>query len=156
MRSVFNIIFSEGCYKRKLNFTTDVSLIKDVAGTLEKMEGPGANWPYNGDDENGLSAVAFTVADSTIGWIREDIDKSGRRVHRFILLFTDQYSIFALNKPGNRTPFKGDGSDTCSTSLPPTEDMVGQILKKEKIIMIGVYVKIKPGAYNKYIGFFQK
>lgn len=100
--------------------------------------------------------MAFTVADSTIGWIREDVDKAGRRMHRFILLFTDQFSIFSLLRPGNRTDFKGDGTDTCSSSLPPTEDIVGRLLKKEKIIVIGVYVRMGNYPYLQYLSFFQK
>lgn len=137
-----------------LNFTTDVALIQNVATNLRGQQGP--NYPQGGSRENGLSAVAFTAADSSLGWIREDIDKFGKRVRRIIVLFTDEYSIFELSNPGNRTAFKGDGTDTCSSSLPPTEEMVGYTLNKENILLIGIFVSMRSESHKLYQAFFQK
>lgn len=125
------------CYERKLNFTKNASAIEEVTKGLQQYAGG----PGPGYEENALPAAAFAISDNNLGWIRENVDKEGRNVHRMILLFTDVFSIFDdLKFPRNRTRFKGDGTDTCSGSRPATREQVGQILKKHGCMVIGIYL----------------
>lgn len=129
-----------------------MKLITTVAKNIENLPGPAVQ----GGREDAIPAMCFAAADKNIGWVRESIDAQGRNVHRFILLFTDIFSIFKLDKPGNRTKFRGDGTDTCQTSLPPNPDAAGRILKENNMIVIGAYVGIKQSSLNEFKQFFKK
>lgn len=136
---------------RSVNFTTNLTEITEAVKRLEYTSS--ATLTYN---DYSLTAVAFTICDNTVGWIREDIDKDGRNVNRMILLFLHKLSYFELKNPGNRTQFRGDGTDTCSGSLPATRKQVGEILKKHGVMIIGVYEYTDAKIYRQYVDFFQE
>lgn len=135
-----------------MNFTTDISEITRVAKGIKRRWGSNVLDP----EENSMSAICFTVTDKNLGWVPSDVDSQGRHIHRIVILFTDVYSIFELVNPGNRTEFKGDGTDDCLISKPATEDIAARILKSLDIVVIGAYVGMKDDQYEKYENYFQK
>ncbi len=63
-----------------------------------------------------------------------------------------------IANPGNRKAYVGDGSDTCSSSKPPTVQKVGEILKIEDVAVIGVFPfgSVEPDVLKTYEEYFNQ
>ncbi len=93
---------------------------------------------WNGVRENGLSALAFTAADKNLGWMRNSTSPDGKNVRRVLILVTDEEGGWPLKNPGNRHEFKGDGTDTCSTSKQPDTKILREVLQKYQMSVISI------------------
>lgn len=123
---------------------TDSQKLKASASSIKSVTG-------SGDMEgNSLLGSALTAADLQIGWVRGTQDNTGKPVRRFIVLITDEWADGKLPNPGNRGQFKGDGSDTCQTTLPLKSSPFAKIIKDNDIQLIGAYVALDH-VHNNYI-----
>ncbi len=123
-------IFREACYIKVTNFTTDRTQFQRNLRTL-KLIG-------NGRRENALSALAFTAADKTLGWIRNATSADNKLLRRVLVLVTDR-DTGNINNTRGRGDFKGDGTDKCKTSKPPDIKILREVLEKYQMTVIALY-----------------
>lgn len=147
------LIYREGCYTPVTKFTTDTKRFQEQMKKVKPTT--------NGAQENGLSALAFTAADAKLGWIRNLTFPNGKLVRRVLILVTDEDDVLYLGKPnlpGPRQEFRGDGTDTCRSSKPPTHNILKEVFEKNQMTVITLLAenKIRPNLTGLYKQHFEE
>lgn len=148
-----DLIYREGCYTRVTSFTTDRNRFQKQMEDVSSIP--------SGDQENGLSALAFTAADTKLGWVRNSTFTNGKVVRRVLILVTDEDDLLFLGRPDKPRPrhdFKGDGTDLCSTSKPPTHEKLREVLEKNQMTVISLLAEntLRPNLTGLYQNHFDK
>ncbi|CAL8092089.1 unnamed protein product [Orchesella dallaii] len=119
------------CYQIERKLTTDASAIQNAFSNLPFTVGAnGTNWQIA---ESGLTA------DTTLGWVKGLRDSSGTVVRKIVALVTDATSTRKLRDESGRHEVRGDGTDLCNNTLPPSDQIVERILRENQMSVIGLY-----------------
>ncbi|CAL8130487.1 unnamed protein product [Orchesella dallaii] len=126
---------STACYLFHQSLTTDQNLFR------QSTQVSGIIYTVTGGAENSLGAVMFTALDERIRWNNGERDANGVLVRKIIVFVTDEFYSGLLNSPNpTRRPARGDGTDTCTNSLPPTIPVITDVLQRKGVSVIGLYV----------------